>query len=263
MDGMIKLDSVKNKGSRFYFTLPLDVISQNAVLNLQLEQQAQIALIHKHHPLCKEVAANINFHGFKSIQQFDSVKDLLSSPFNPNKVVYLQQSPQTTADEIAIIHQSFPQSSLIIIKHHNDKALDYGEQISAIITYPLLGKRLLTALRGETVARFHEVNNIINNEVQQALSSPEKKVLLVEDNPVNQKVASIILRKSGFHCDIANNGQEALDYFNNEDKYLIIIMDCMMPVMDGFTATQEIRKIEQKENLKRTPIIALNRFCDR
>ncbi|MEH6452894.1 MAG: response regulator [Psychromonas sp.] len=99
-----------------------------------------------------------------------------------------------------------------------------------------------------------QVNDIKKEEF---VAHYDKKVLLVEDSLVNQKVTSIMLKKAGFDFDIANNGQEAVDYFNKGNDYLVVIMDCMMPVMDGFTATQEIRKIEQRDSLVETPIIAL------
>ena len=80
-------------------------------------------------------------------------------------------------------------------------------------------------------------------------------VLLVEDVLVNQIVAESMLAKIGFNVVIANNGAEAIQQFEKED-FRIIFMDCQMPVMDGFTASNEIRKLE-KVTGKRTPIIAL------
>jgi CheY-like chemotaxis protein len=83
------------------------------------------------------------------------------------------------------------------------------------------------------------------------------RILIVEDNRVNQKVASLLLAKAGYQFDIADNGQIALDKFQSDEHYDLILMDCMMPVMDGFTATREIRQIETQFGLTKTPIIAL------
>lgn len=66
-------------------------------------------------------------------------------------------------------------------------------------------------------------------------------VLLAEDNIVNQEVAKAMLAKLGFKVDIANDGQQALDFISKQ-RYDIVLMDCQMPVMDGFEATAEIRK---------------------
>jgi CheY-like chemotaxis protein len=67
-------------------------------------------------------------------------------------------------------------------------------------------------------------------------------VLLVEDNPVNQRVATRILEKLGCTVDLAEDGTKALEMFHH--KYDVILMDCQMPVMDGFEATRNIRAQE-------------------
>jgi len=71
------------------------------------------------------------------------------------------------------------------------------------------------------------------------------KLLLVEDNVLNQKLIYLTLSKYGFKIDIANNGQEALKLLGGK-KYDIILMDLMMPVMDGLEATRQIRKKEKE-----------------
>ena len=83
------------------------------------------------------------------------------------------------------------------------------------------------------------------------------KILLVEDNIVNQKLVSKMLSNAGFDCDLANNGQEAVDsVFKNE--YDVVLMDCQMPVLDGYEATKQIRKIEADLGTgQHIPIIAL------
>ena len=88
-------------------------------------------------------------------------------------------------------------------------------------------------------------------------SETPKRILLVEDNLVNQKVASLHLKKAGFEYDIANNGQEAVDIYSSSQAFSLILMDCMMPVKDGFEATKEIREFEQQQQLAKIPIIAL------
>jgi two-component system, sensor histidine kinase and response regulator len=83
------------------------------------------------------------------------------------------------------------------------------------------------------------------------------RILLVEDNATNQLVAAEILKTMGCEVDIAENGCEAVDAVK-EKEYDLILMDCQMPVMDGFEATTEIRHHEQGKNAGiRIPIIAL------
>ncbi len=81
-------------------------------------------------------------------------------------------------------------------------------------------------------------------------------ILLVEDNAVNQAVAMGMLDQLGCAVTLANNGQEAVDLFRDQQFHLVL-MDCQMPVMDGFTATGEIRQIESASQLYPTPIVAL------
>ena len=87
-------------------------------------------------------------------------------------------------------------------------------------------------------------------------SSDRRTILLVEDNRVNQVVAKNLLEGIGFTCDIAGNGHEACDAVRS-GKYALVLMDCQMPEMDGFEATDLIRDWERERGLKRLPIIAL------
>ncbi len=79
----------------------------------------------------------------------------------------------------------------------------------------------------------------------------DKKILVVEDNKLNQKITCKILENKGLDCEIANNGEEAVN-LNLKNKYDLILMDIHMPIMDGIEATKVIRKKDTK-----TPIIAL------
>lgn len=84
------------------------------------------------------------------------------------------------------------------------------------------------------------------------------KALVVEDNLVNQRVASALLKRLGFATDSAVNGQEAIIFVQtNHDGYDVILMDCQMPVMDGYETTRYIREWEKSNGQGRTPIIAL------
>ena len=82
------------------------------------------------------------------------------------------------------------------------------------------------------------------------------RILVAEDEPVNQQVIGKLLGMAGFSYDIAENGQKAVELFKQK-IYDAALFDVQMPVMDGIAATQEIREIEQKEKRKRLPIIAV------
>lgn len=81
-----------------------------------------------------------------------------------------------------------------------------------------------------------------NDEAQTQSTMPiDARILLVEDNPINQMVAQKMLEKTGFKSTLANDGIEALDILANE-KFDLVLMDCQMPEMDGFDATRSIRQ---------------------
>jgi CheY-like chemotaxis protein len=88
-------------------------------------------------------------------------------------------------------------------------------------------------------------------------SHEKELLLLVEDNLINQRLTKLILEKSGYAVITANNGQIAVDLFKSNPKIKLIIMDIQMPVLDGLSATKEIRMIEAENKLSKIPIIAL------
>jgi len=85
---------------------------------------------------------------------------------------------------------------------------------------------------------------------------PPRRVLLAEDNPVNQRVGALMLQRLGCRVDIAGTGQEALDLLS-QVPYDMVLMDCQMPEMDGLEASGRWRAVERASERKRTPIIAM------
>jgi CheY-like chemotaxis protein len=79
-------------------------------------------------------------------------------------------------------------------------------------------------------------------------------VLVVDDNLINLKVACSLLEKAGYRTETAENGQVALDLVV-KGRYLMVLMDCHMPVMDGFVATEQIRALDGEVGM--TPVVAL------
>ena len=82
------------------------------------------------------------------------------------------------------------------------------------------------------------------------------RVLLVEDHPVNQKVAQKLLERLGLAVEVAENGEVALEKMR-DNVFAMVLMDCQMPVLDGYSATRRLREIESGQGKPRTPVIAM------
>lgn len=82
-------------------------------------------------------------------------------------------------------------------------------------------------------------------------------ILVTEDNLTLRWLFVQQLEKLGFECDCAADGQEAIDRFKKHRAYELVLMDVMMPEVDGYEATRAIREFERRQQLKRTPIVAV------
>ncbi|WP_188310355.1 hybrid sensor histidine kinase/response regulator [Arenimonas fontis] len=100
------------------------------------------------------------------------------------------------------------------------------------------------------------VPSIADAQARAAAGKLRGRVLLVEDNPVNLMVAQRLVGLLGLHCETADNGEKALERMSQGNLDLVL-MDCQMPVKDGYTASREWREYEVSNNLPRLPIIAM------
>jgi len=137
----------------------------------------------------------------------------------------------------------------------NKNCEDVPEWIDWAIKQPLSYPEILQRSR----EIFDNKNYVKRKKVkknEKKLSLKDMRILLVEDNPVNRKVASALLKKIGADFDTVENGEEA--YIKRiSDFYHLILMDIEMPVLDGISATEKILKYEKENNKEHTPIIAL------
>jgi CheY-like chemotaxis protein len=124
--------------------------------------------------------------------------------------------------------------------------------IKGYITKPVSAEELVKAAAAALASTEAGTQLITKHVVRESL--PALQVLLVEDNPVNQKLAVKLLGKRGVNVDVANNGREALDAVKN-NRYDVLLMDLQMPVMGGVEACRRIRNGEAGD--QHVPIVAM------
>ncbi|OGR55628.1 MAG: hypothetical protein A3J80_12210 [Desulfobacula sp. RIFOXYB2_FULL_45_6] len=117
----------------------------------------------------------------------------------------------------------------------------------------------IMGMEGKNGFSFDDPNGIVTAHLLSENKKYAASILLVEDNPVNQKMTNLMLSKAGYMIDIAVNGKEAVKkYTSKPDAYDLIFMDINMPKMDGFQATKLIRSFEKNSaQMLKVPILAL------
>lgn len=270
MGGETWVESEYRKGSIFYFSALLGVQEKQHILEYKPpEDLANINVLvcddnYTARLICKEAIDYFKFNvktvpsGKEAIAElYKSKYDLLIIDHLMPDVDGLETVKKIKADKSLEITKIIMVSSSAKIKFA-DQATKIGVDGYLIKPYSYsnlfdmimesFGKDLRTAKFRQRKGKKHE---------KELHKLAETIILLVEDNEINQQVATELLEEEGFIVKIANNGLEAVNMMKasgEPSKYGLVFMDLQMPIKDGFAATQEIRKLSQYNDI---PIIAM------
>ena len=257
MGGKIELESKINEGSKFFFEIELDVLDEKETFPMEAFEDLKIALF-------KPTKENIRI-------------DYLSEYFNYTKTKALYFN---SIEKLKEIITTEPLSSVSFVYDKSINLNDYIEYLSsAHIKYTFLSDiKNKPKIENSPYKPIHTIwdpinptkvynmlDEIKNSKLSKNLGDKDNNeqhfdltVLVVEDNPINQKLIKLTLEQLGIKVVLANNGLEALNKYSiNPENYDLIFMDIQMPIMDGVEATHEILDFEEDEEIEHTPIIAL------
>lgn len=284
MGGELGVQSIMEVGSIFWFTLHLAIDSEHInrePLNLHHDLTGVKALVVDDNRVARQIAVeqmeSCYMHVDEVASPVEALKKLkevaqtgkpydfalldfmmpemdgiqLAAAIKADKVIketslLLISSGSTCGDRKLLQEQGF---SGFLLKPVN--STDITKAISAIWTarqtntqIPLVTQYTLRESQGRKA--HHERKNLRFDGMQ---------ILLAEDNTINQMVATTMLEKYGCHVTPAGNGKEAVRLIKQR-RFHLIFMDCQMPEMDGYEATQKIRQLEKQSNYNRTSIVA-------
>ncbi len=270
MQGEIGLISKAGKGSTFWFELPFKVIPKTAVTYNSLDK-LRILTIDDNKTNLMILNSYAESWGVTSVGT-NTAEAGIASLINAKKqeqpfdVLLLDmQMPEVTGQEIATEIRNNPAlkdlkiillSSMGLDRDMNADGL-YDLMLNKPIRQSQLYDAIATVQNKNLLLDNNTHNNSYSTEIYNIKEHPLKgKILFVDDSKVNQYVGKEFLSKLELDFDIVKNGLEAVNA-RKENHYDLILMDCQMPVMDGYEATREIRHYEKETRKDNVNVIAL------
>jgi CheY-like chemotaxis protein len=271
MGGEIQVESELGEGSTFVFQVVLEVDKTGQERNIRAtpDLQEMRVLVVDDNPHAREILGEyLTQFGFKAdcVASGEAAFKILQDAKEPYRLVLMDYIMPGGIDGLTAVtrinkEMRLPETPKIILvtahghsEYENTPGVELlDNELSKPVNPSLLldaimktfGHEAVTAVRG--VRHGHEIDIEAMRPIQGA------RILLVEDNHINQQIATEFLEQGRFIVDIAQNGQEALDMLA-ANNYDCVLMDIQMPVMDGYTATSKIR---EQERYKELPVLAI------
>ncbi|VAW40102.1 sensory box histidine kinase/response regulator [hydrothermal vent metagenome] len=281
MQGSIYVDSIKGKGSNFYFDLPLLKSMGETRVGVPEKPGYHAILINTNPLLFNKVSQNLKSEDVPvqkalGLLQAYNICTSINKLSSTKKNILLFIDFETAGKQVRNLCSDLSSDKTIsnmyvciltdsgniagIPQHPNIKLISKNEPIGELlhkIEALQASKNTNSEMDAQLTDDAKGINTIKSTVQTQAPSSyllPE--VLLVEDNEVNLKVAEKLIQYIGYPFDVAMNGQEAFEKVKL-NRYRMILMDCQMPTMDGYRCTAKIRDYEAAAGLNHTPILAM------
>lgn len=259
LGGSLNLNSTSGVGSEFYFTLTMkskEIKRDNKSTAMKMAIYAPVDVQTKDSDQYLEDYLLSYKH--LSLVRFKSFKECMEASSTLFDVLYIHYD-KINKDELHKIVNHHQKHSNIVLVTKLNKRNDVQElslKFSNVLYEPI------------TFSKVEKSFNSLTHKGQKSLLSSRRlkkdfknfsnlHSLVVEDNPINQKMIQHTLKNIGITSDCASNGQEGLELYMSDKKYDVIFMDIQMPIMNGIEATHEILKYEKSKNIPHTPIIAV------
>jgi signal transduction histidine kinase/CheY-like chemotaxis protein len=273
MGGEVGVQSQEGVGSAFWFTARLgvsvaEVASHGLSVSATLRGQ-QVLVVDDNHTNCKVLTGQLRRLGMEAIcvnsaeGALDQMRTQLAAG-RPFEVALIDhQMPDCDGSELGhrINADSMLNSTRLVLLTSSGQrsdvthfeALGFAGFLLKPVALRELAACLETVLSGDSKDWHTRTQSIVTQTVL-AKDANKGRILLAEDNPVNEKVATHTLRRLGYEVHAVENGREAVIAWQT-GRFDLILMDCQMPVLDGYEATREIRSLER--GAQRIPIVAL------
>ena len=268
MGGEIGCDSTLGEGSTFWCTLQLPVVDRMLETDETFPALAQARiLIADPWPFSRRILAEqlpASSLPRVSVSSAEEVLDQLGRGVVYDLIVLEEslwvQGDPPLQEQLAAAARLHGTRLLIAAQmgHRHGAArftcAGFAGWISKPVRWRQAGPALLAAWEALQGKRNAPADTLAPRELP-APGNEQRRVLIAEDNAVNQRVACALLQREGYDVDIASNGSEAVRMVMQRD-YDAVFMDCQMPVMDGYTATANIRALDARKGTH-TPVIAM------